>query len=88
MLFSFRYPPTVSCRTAAPSSWKEVKSVTGFSLTEFPVVSYFLLHLITCNPKWFMCVCVCVCGALPAPVCFVDIVIEVFIQLHVLSLNS
>lgn len=64
VLFSFWYPPTVSCRAVAPSSWKEVKSVTGFSLTQFPVVSYFLLHLITCSPKWFMFVCGSACTCL------------------------
>lgn len=82
VLFSFWYPPTVFCRAAAPSSWKQVKSVAGFSLTEFPVVSYFLLHLITCNPKWFLCVCVqyiCLCARL---------CLHLFVQVHGMCLTQ
>ena len=61
MLFSFWYPPTVSCRAAAPSSWKEVKAVTGFSLTQFPVVPYFFF--IALNYLFSKVVYVCVCGS-------------------------
>lgn len=63
-LFSFHFGIHPLCLAAAPSNWKEVKSVTGFNLTDpVPAVSYFLLHY-TLLPviQSGVCVCVCVCA--------------------------